>query len=225
MTDPLAGLVRVELPASSEYDDTRETAIRERLAAMAHWYASAPTLTDPRYLTITEGRTGKSYSSCEELAVALAWRIADAPPHAPWANRLEAGNRWEPGRNLARLINHAPHGATQRLRWHLAGPASAEALVRKGCAVQYWTRRGFLHTIVVLAPSSSTLWLIAEYGQEPGPPKVGRVLEIDGSNIVDGNFRLPIACVVDLAMFARGTHCWTYDPTREAIKALQKQPG
>lgn len=109
------------------------------------------------------------FSACEELSSRIAWEACGMPVGTlPWCNRIEAGNKWQPGRNMARLRES---GA-----WHAWGPGS---VWRADVAdpVQVIWESGLAHTLILTAirgehglPTSVDL---AEYGQVIDPDGTG----------------------------------------------------
>jgi hypothetical protein len=70
-----------------------------------------PALDSVRHLEIKEGRTGKGYSSCGDLAHWMLFRLG---VRSPWINRKEHRG-WACGMNVSRLVAHAVPYTGQRL--------------------------------------------------------------------------------------------------------------
>ena len=62
-----------------------------------------PGLDTPRHLEVKEGRRGKGYSSCGDLAHWMLFRLG---VRLPWINRKEHRG-WTVGVNVSRLVSHA----------------------------------------------------------------------------------------------------------------------
>lgn len=114
-------------------------------------YACAPpaALDSARHLEIKEGRRGKGYSSCGDLAHWMYYRIG---VRAPWVNRAEH-HGWVCGVNVSRLVAHSTRYTGQRLE-------GGDVIV----VANDWPRGRDAHVICIIDTRAEDLLATAESG-------------------------------------------------------------
>lgn len=84
---------------------------KRAVAWLEHDCAGNPKLNSPQHLVVTEGRKGKRYSSCGDLAHRLYYRIG---VRSNWINRDEHQG-WKVGVNVSLLVTQSIAYTKQRL--------------------------------------------------------------------------------------------------------------